>query len=79
MFFTGEKKTIVPIRTANDDFFTGEKNDTCNQSPQRCVSFAPNFPPFIGACTLQRPRFVSCSRKLDWNRVVYKFTIDEVI
>ena len=54
-------------------FFTCEKNDTSNQKPQRCVSFAPNFPPFIGACTLRRPRFVSCSRKLNWNRFAYKF------
>ena len=27
--------------------FTREKN----QKPQRCVSFAPKFPPFIGACS----------------------------
>ena len=79
MLFTGEKKNDSPDHNRERCFFTGEKNDTSNQKPQRCVSFAPNFPPFIGACTLQRPRFVSCSRKLDWNRVVYKFTIDEVI
>ena len=29
--------------------FTREKNDTSNQKPQRCVSFAPKFPPFIAA------------------------------
>ena len=40
--------------------FTGEKNDTSNQKPQRCVSFAPKFLPFIGACSLQRPRLKSC-------------------
>ena len=32
-------------------FFTYEKNDTSNQRPQRCVSFAPKFPPFIAACS----------------------------
>ena len=31
--------------------FTREKNDTSNQKPQRCVSFAPKFPPFIVACS----------------------------
>ena len=84
MFFTGKKenqntKNDTPNQNRERCFFTCEKNDTSNEKPQRCVSFAPNFPPFIGACTLKCPRFVSCSRKLDWNRVVYKFTIDEVI
>jgi len=40
--------------------FTGEKNDTSNRKPQRCVSFAPKFPLFIGACSLQRPHLTSC-------------------
>ena len=31
--------------------FTREKNDTSNQKPQRCASFAPKFPPFIAACS----------------------------
>ena len=30
-------------------FFHCEKNDTSNQRPQRCVSFAPKFPPFLAA------------------------------
>ena len=30
--------------------FTREKNYTSNQQPQRCVSFAPKFPPFLAAC-----------------------------
>ena len=38
-----------PIRIANDVFFTCEKNDTSNLKPERCVSFAPKFPPFIAA------------------------------
>ena len=41
-------------------FFTCEKNDTFNQKPQRCVSFTPKSPLFIGTCSLQRPRFTSC-------------------
>ena len=35
-------------------FFTRERNDAFDKKPQRCVSFAPKFPPFIGACGLQR-------------------------
>ena len=54
MFFTREKND-----TSNQNiercFFTCEENDTSNQKSQRCVSFAPKFPPFIGACSLQRP------------------------
>ena len=62
MFFTREnkknknksnQKTIRPIRIAYDYFFTRERNDAFDQKPQRCVSFAPKFPPFIGACGLQ--------------------------
>ena len=30
--------------------FTRGKNDTSNQKPQRCVTFAPKFPPFLAAC-----------------------------
>ena len=50
MFFTCEKND-----TSNQNrkwcFFTCEKNDTSNQNSQRCVSFAPKFLPFIGACS----------------------------
>ena len=35
-------------------FFTRKRNDAFDKKPQRCVSFAPKFPPFIGACGLQR-------------------------
>ena len=31
-------------------FFTCEKKDTSNQKPQRCVKFAPKFPPFLAGC-----------------------------
>ena len=34
--------------------FTREKNYTSNQQPQRCVSFAPKFPPFLAACAAER-------------------------
>ena len=48
MVFTREKND-----TSNQNgercFFTCEKNDTSNQ-PQRCVSCAPKFPPFLAAC-----------------------------
>ena len=49
MVFTREKM-IRPIRIAND-IFSHVRNDTSNQKPQRCVSFAPKFPPFIASCS----------------------------
>ena len=68
-----EERTMLPwmIRPNNNRvrcFFTVKKNDASNQKPQRCVSFALTFPPFIGACSLQR-RFAdirrgSCIRNL---------------
>ena len=79
---------IRPIRIANDVFSCVRKKDTSNQKPERCVSFAPKFPPFIGACRLQR-RFadiqrkgfsrkkkLKTSRKLEWNSFVC-FAVDE--
>ena len=55
-------KTKKQKQTKNDTssqnrvrlFFTRERNDASDKKPQRCVSFAPQFPPFIGACGLQR-------------------------
>ena len=47
MVFTREK-LIRPIRIANEVFYMWE-NDTSNQKPQRCVSCAPKFPPFLAA------------------------------
>ena len=50
MVFTGEKKD-----TSNQNregcFLRWEKNVTSNQKPQRCVSFAPKFPPFFAGCS----------------------------
>ena len=63
MFFAREnKKKQKQKQTKNDPsnqnrvrlFFTRERNDAFDKKPQRCVSFAPKFPPFIGACGLQR-------------------------
>ena len=50
LWFSHVKKMIRPIRIANDIFSRVRKNDTSHQKPQRCVSFAPKFPPFIAAC-----------------------------
>ena len=64
--------------------FTREKNDTSNQKPQRFVSFAPKFPPFIAACSATSHRFneksftqrVSLAKKvkniseMEWNSFV---------
>ena len=57
-----KKKKQKQKQTKNDTsnqnrvrlFFTRERNDASDKKPQRCVSFAPQFPPFIGACGLQR-------------------------
>ena len=57
MFFTRAKNDTSNQNRERWCFFTSDKNDTSNQKSQRCVSFAPKFPPFIGACSLQRPRF----------------------
>ena len=40
--------------------FAWEKMKRAIKKPQKCASFAPKFRPFIGACSLQRPRFASC-------------------
>ena len=61
-----------------------------NQRPQRCVSFAPKFPPFIAACSAASYTFnekiftqrVSLSKKgenileMEWNSFVC-FTVDK--
>ena len=52
------QKTIRPIRIAYD-YFLRERNDAFDKKPQRCVSFAPKFPPFIGACGLHALLFRS--------------------
>ena len=57
-----EERTMVFTREKNDMSnknrercsLTCEKNDTSNQKSLRRVSFAPKFPPFIGARSLQR-------------------------
>lgn len=60
MFFTHEKDDTPNQNDGKRCFFTCEKTDTSNQKPQRCRSFAAKFPPFIGACILHRPHYVSC-------------------
>ena len=66
------------------------KNDTSNQKPQRCVSFAPKFPPFIAACSAASHTFneksftqrvfltkkVKNVSEMEWNSVVC-FTVDK--
>ena len=62
--FSHVKKKIRPIRIANDVNFTMVRLIRSH----RCVSFAPKFPPFIGACSLQRPRFASASQTFNEKR-----------
>ena len=70
--------------------FTREKKDTSNQKPQRCVSFAPKFPPFIAACSAASHTFneksftqrvflakeVKNISEMEWKSFVC-FTVDE--
>ena len=65
LWFSHVKKMIRPIRIANDIFSRVRKNDTSNQKPQRCVSFAPKFPPFIAACWAPL-------RKHSWRKIFSK-------
>ena len=65
-----EERKDTSNRNRERCFFTCEKNDTSNQKPQRCVSFASKFPPFIGACNLQRPRFASCLANIQREAIV---------
>ena len=46
-------RTQISSRQSEEQtmFFTCEKNYTSNHKPQRCVSFAPKFTPFISACS----------------------------
>ena len=81
---------IRPIRIANDVFSRVKKNDTSNQKPQRCVSFAPKFPPFIAACSAASHTFneksftqrvflakkVKNISEMEWNSFVC-FTVDK--
>ena len=48
MVFTREKYDMSD-QNHERSFFTCEKSGTSNQKPQRCLSFAPKFPPFIAA------------------------------
>ena len=88
MVFTREKNTSNQNRERC--LFTCEKNDTSNQKPQRCVSFAPKFPPFIAACSAASHTFneesftqrvflakkVKISSEMEWNSFVC-FTVDK--
>ena len=69
---------------------TCEKNYTSNQKLQRCVSFAPKFPPFIAACSAPSHTFneksltqrvflakkVKNISEMEWNSLVC-FTVDK--
>ena len=42
------KKKNVRLESRRTKYFTCAKNDTSNQKPPQCVSFAPSFPLFMG-------------------------------
>ena len=89
MVFTRAKKD-----TSNQNregcFLRWGKNVTSNQKPQRCVSFAPKFPPFIAACSAASHTFneksftqrvflakkVKNISEMEWNSFVC-FTVDK--
>ena len=89
MVFTREKNDTFN-RNRERCFFTCEKNDTSNQKPQRWVSFAPKFPPFIAACSTASHTFKEKSftqrvlfakkveniSEMEWNSFVC-FTVDK--
>ena len=89
MVFTREKDDTFN-RNRERCFSTCEKNDTSYQKPQRCVSFAPKFPPFIAACSTASHTFKEKSftqrvflarkveniSKMEWNSFVC-FTVDK--
>ena len=56
MFFT-RKYNDTSNQNRERRFLTCEKNDMSNTKPQRYVSLTLKFLLFVGACTLQRPRF----------------------
>ena len=62
--FSHVKKKIRPIRIANDVNFTMIRLIRS----RRCVRFGTKFPPFIGALSLQRPRFASASQTFNEKR-----------
>ena len=72
MFFIREKKKDTSNRNRERCFFTCEKNGTFNQKPQMCVSFASKFPPFIGAFSMQRPRFANIQRETTIKQSFYR-------
>ena len=51
LWFSHVKKNDTSNQNRERCFFTCEKNDTSNQKPQRRVSFASKFSPFIVACS----------------------------
>ena len=93
-----EERTMVFTRAKKDTsnqnlegcFLRWGKNVTSNQKPQRCVSFAPKFPPFIAACSAASHTFneksfaqrvflakkVKNISEMEWNSFVC-FTVDK--
>ena len=76
-YFSYVKKNDTSNQNRVRWFFTYEKNDMSNQRPQWCVSFAPKFLPFIGACSLQRPLFWSCLTDIQREKFFSKGIVKE--
>ena len=70
------QETIRPIRIAYDYFLhLREMMRLIRNHRQRCVSFAPKFPPFIGACGLQRFCFEVTSQIFKEKRFSLRFLL----
>ena len=61
--FSTRKKELYVQPESRTMFFTSEKSDTSNQKPQNFVSFAPKFPPFLGALQHEAPSLCELLRR----------------
>ena len=82
------KSYVVNFRTQISS--SQSEDDTSNQKPQRCMSFAPKFPPFIAACSAASHTFneksfiqrvflakkVENNSEMEWNSFVC-FIVDK--
>ena len=53
-------KVMSQFSESRTMFFCVRKNETCNQKATEVCEFRTKISAFIGACSLQRPRFASC-------------------
>ena len=59
-------------------FFRAKKNDTSNQIPQRCVSLAPKFPPFLALVGCSGLAMRVASQKFDAKEGEWFFALENL-